>query len=362
MGAGVCGAIGIELSPSVNREEIVKFLPTFRALKIEEADVHKLHQAFVKVDADASLSISLAEFFDFFGLTYSQFGKRCFAIFDEDDSGELDFREFVVSLWNYCTFDAIALTSFAFDLYDLDGSGSIDGSELRRILQEVYGSDGAQTNVYAQNVYKKIKRYVGSDTGDEGQISKPDFVTFSKKHPALLFPAFLMQQTLQKCILGASFWKRLAKKRAKAFGREGIDINWLRKLVTHNGFIRLAEEAGKDIEKEDRAVRNRKNVKKRQLSSSQPASGGRFVSPVTARRKSKAMKARSKSVCKSMQQHIKPSHALRNNKSTTIQVKIRRRKTVSPPSGPPSLAIPPSPTYIGSSRRRSIKTLHSFSG
>ena len=36
-----------------------------------------------------------------------------------------DFREFVVALWSYCTYDKNALTMFAFDLYDLDASGLI---------------------------------------------------------------------------------------------------------------------------------------------------------------------------------------------------------------------------------------------
>ena len=51
---------------------------------------------------------------------------RAFSLFDEDKSGELDFREFVISLWNYCTFDKNDLVKFAFDLYDMDQSGIID--------------------------------------------------------------------------------------------------------------------------------------------------------------------------------------------------------------------------------------------
>ena len=50
----------------------------------------------------------------------SKFTKRVFSIMDEDGSGEIDFREFVIALWNYCTLGKAALILFAFDLYDND--------------------------------------------------------------------------------------------------------------------------------------------------------------------------------------------------------------------------------------------------
>lgn len=62
-------------------------------------------------------------------------------IFDEDGSGSIDFREFVMSLWNYCTLSKAALIMFAFDLYDNDNSGEIDIGEVELLLKEVrYGA------------------------------------------------------------------------------------------------------------------------------------------------------------------------------------------------------------------------------
>jgi hypothetical protein len=45
---------------------------------------------------------------------------------DEDQSGEIDFREFVVCIWNYCSFDLKSLVNFAFTLFDTDASGSLE--------------------------------------------------------------------------------------------------------------------------------------------------------------------------------------------------------------------------------------------
>jgi hypothetical protein len=52
-------------------------------------------------------SISLDEFFSFFkGMKASPFGRRMFTIFDVDKSGEIDFKEFVMSVGCRCALPA----------------------------------------------------------------------------------------------------------------------------------------------------------------------------------------------------------------------------------------------------------------
>ena len=53
---------------------------------------------------------------EYLHLERTKFTKRIFRIFDEDGSGQIDFREFVIALWNYCTLGKPALIMFAFDL------------------------------------------------------------------------------------------------------------------------------------------------------------------------------------------------------------------------------------------------------
>lgn len=43
----------------------------------------------------------------------TKFSERVFAILDQDMSGFLDLREFVVGLWNYCTYDTALVTKVA---------------------------------------------------------------------------------------------------------------------------------------------------------------------------------------------------------------------------------------------------------
>ena len=54
------------------------------------------------------------------------FAKKLFNLIDQNESGEIDFNEFLVGLWNVCTFDDESLLRFAFNLIDKDGSGYVD--------------------------------------------------------------------------------------------------------------------------------------------------------------------------------------------------------------------------------------------
>lgn len=197
---------------------------TFEALRIRTDDVARLHEQFEDIDQDGSSRISLEEFFAWSGLRKSVFGKRVFSLFDDDGSGELDFREFVVSLWNYLTADKLSLISFAFDVYDADRSGTIDTTEFGSMLKEVYG-EKMKTNSHAIKIQEKIKNFSGISPG---QVSKHEFVSFCRTHPALLFPTFQIQKSLQQSVCGEHFWDRLGRARVNDFGEKNVDIEWLR--------------------------------------------------------------------------------------------------------------------------------------
>ena len=98
---------------------------TFESLGLKEDDVARLHEQFVIIDKDGSGAIELWELLDYLDLQRNRFAKRVFAIFDADGSNQIDFKEFVVALWQYCTLGRPQLVMFAFDLYDRDSSGAV---------------------------------------------------------------------------------------------------------------------------------------------------------------------------------------------------------------------------------------------
>ena len=69
--------------------------------------------------------MDLHEFWAYLDVDRTTFSERAFSLFDEDGSGEIDFEEYLLSVYNYATHNKNSLITFAFDLYDLDGSGEI---------------------------------------------------------------------------------------------------------------------------------------------------------------------------------------------------------------------------------------------
>lgn len=82
---------------------------TFIALQISKAEVYKLYKKFQKVDLDGGGTIDVVELLTVIDVERTPFTERVFSIFDEDKSGKIDFYEFVLSLWNYCTLSRVTL-------------------------------------------------------------------------------------------------------------------------------------------------------------------------------------------------------------------------------------------------------------
>jgi serine/threonine-protein phosphatase 2B regulatory subunit len=88
----------------------------FGALLLGPNELSQLFAVYCKIDIDRSGDITTWELLEHLHLERSRFTKRIFRIFDEDGSGQIDFREFVIACWNYCTLGKPALIMFAFDL------------------------------------------------------------------------------------------------------------------------------------------------------------------------------------------------------------------------------------------------------
>jgi hypothetical protein len=83
--------------------EILPFRPTFDALHLSEPEVGKFYLLFLDIDTDGSNSVDISEVFLRLRIEHTYFNKRVFGLLDIDGSGSLNFEEFVVGIWNYCT-------------------------------------------------------------------------------------------------------------------------------------------------------------------------------------------------------------------------------------------------------------------
>ena len=95
------------------RPEVAAKRELYEALNFSVLDIGAYTPYIVRSITMGSNSIELAELLAFLDLDRTRFTKRIFTMFDEDSSGLLDFNEFVLSLWNYCTLSKASLELFA---------------------------------------------------------------------------------------------------------------------------------------------------------------------------------------------------------------------------------------------------------
>jgi Ca2+-binding EF-hand superfamily protein len=119
----------------------------FAVLQLTPYDVTKLQKIFrniedkydrvsnVIIEKEAG-TVRIDSFLDFIDLKTenTKFAQRIMSMFDIRRNGDMNFRDFVVSVWNYCTTGHNTLDLFAFDLYDSKENGYLDKEDIRILL------------------------------------------------------------------------------------------------------------------------------------------------------------------------------------------------------------------------------------
>lgn len=96
-----CGSSALD--KYLAKPEMKDAMRQFKAMQFNKGEVRKLYKIYRAVEVDGSGTIALGELLAHIQLTCTPFTEKIFSIFDDDGSGEIDFKEFVMSLWNYCT-------------------------------------------------------------------------------------------------------------------------------------------------------------------------------------------------------------------------------------------------------------------
>ncbi|OQR84900.1 hypothetical protein ACHHYP_12604 [Achlya hypogyna] len=185
---GACLSVVDMAGPHYSTTEGMQAL--YRSFGFTPHDTNQLYDIFVRADAD---------------LDNTEYTKKTFKIMDVDDSGEVDFEEFVLAMWKFCLFNKEALIRFSFGLYDEDGSGEIDTMEAQRFIKDVWG-DEWHHNQHAETINEKLSLLARMH---DGCITMDQFVKFMHSHPILLFPAFQIQREMVSRVLGESYWGRI---------------------------------------------------------------------------------------------------------------------------------------------------------
>jgi serine/threonine-protein phosphatase 2B regulatory subunit len=181
-------------------------------LDIPERDLRKMYQYWLQVDRDRNGSVDLLELLMWFDLERTEFMVNTFRLLDADGSGELDFVEFCATFYLYCTFAWAGLVKYAFDITDADRSGFIDRDEIESLCRSVYGTTTKRKGEARRRQDNELLDLEGTlkqfDSDGDGRISFGEFLEQNRKHKLLLFPAFELQRTMRKTIMGERYWRR----------------------------------------------------------------------------------------------------------------------------------------------------------
>ena len=197
---------------------------------------HQMYACFEKLDKDSGGSVSFTEFAEFFRLDKNPFTERCFLLLDRAATGEINFPQFVLCAWNYCSHDRMGLTRFAYTLYDIGGEGNIPIEHLFSLVEDMYdvhgktsASDGCGLNLIKNTPEyqaQRVKLLIKNAAGEDAMMQLSEFVQFVRKTPTLLSVAFTIQSKLQAEICGTKFWSKVGtyRKQHAMIGNIKVDM------------------------------------------------------------------------------------------------------------------------------------------
>eukprot|EP00985_Skeletonema_marinoi_P010037 scaffold4729_cov95-Skeletonema_marinoi.AAC.2 len=188
---------------------------TFAALGWKRRTIEKFWKIFCKINRSSG-AIQLEHFLDFFDLDWTNWTERCFTYFDTTGGGDIDFLEFMVSVWNVCTFKIDSLSNFTFDMYDLDCDGELSIPEIENMVKELFGDTGGKLCLREATEY-------AAERG--GALNLNAFISFTATHQTLLFPMFQLQRRLQKKVFGIQFWEEIERSSKDTFDHTGKNRN-----------------------------------------------------------------------------------------------------------------------------------------
>uniref|UniRef100_A0A0X3P222 Neuronal calcium sensor 2 n=1 Tax=Schistocephalus solidus TaxID=70667 RepID=A0A0X3P222_SCHSO len=106
-----------------------------------------------------------------------EFCTHVFRTFDKDNSGKIDFKEFLL---------AINITSggrpkekleWAYQMYDIDGNGTIERNEMVEIIRAIYsmlGADGSSAELSPEARTEEI--FAKMDENKDGVLTRDEFM------------------------------------------------------------------------------------------------------------------------------------------------------------------------------------------
>lgn len=176
-----------------------KTIEAAQTLDLSQRHLRLLRESFDRIDLDGSGNIDASEFLESLGEQRSPFTDKLFAVIDVDGSGTIEFDEYVRVLTTYCMFSKDEILRFCFECFDVDGSGTIDEKEFVELCKTVNNANPT----FPRNFKTALQEF---DVNEDGLIDYSEFLEIERRYPLVLFPAFRLQDIMQKLSMGEFVW------------------------------------------------------------------------------------------------------------------------------------------------------------
>jgi len=178
----------------------------FKRMGIDGKDVRVLQHVFDEMDLDGNKRIDSLEFFQFFGCAQiTPLSLKFFEMFDKDGSGDLDFREWVICVWNFCVTNENELLSFCFDMYDTRRRGKMEPHELAKLFLDAAGGSKRMPR-RVKVVWERVK-------AARKPMEKENFKQFARVNRSIFWPLFVLAKEMRRKIQNEHYWISIKKKR-----------------------------------------------------------------------------------------------------------------------------------------------------
>mmetsp|Transcript_37045 Transcript_37045/g.68896 ORF Transcript_37045/g.68896 Transcript_37045/m.68896 type:complete len:236 (+) Transcript_37045:476-1183(+) len=168
---------------------------------------------------------------------------------DYGDSGEINFEEYVFSMWDFLTND---LHHFVFQVFDKDDSQFLTHQEMEQIMLCSYGvqfdeNHNAKADQATHKLLKKtaINAVNIADRNNDKKITFEEYEFFTRKNGLVEHPGHDMQEKLCKANGGGRMWAALRKQRV-----ENHQTNSLHKVLHHHAWVGRDKSTKKKKKKE----------------------------------------------------------------------------------------------------------------
>jgi len=180
-------------------------------LALTKSDLQRLVDLFAAIDRDESAEISLEELFAFVEIEEKEFTFKLFKFLDEDNSGSLDFSEFVNVLATFCMFGTKEMATMIFTFASRDEEGRVTLQSVERLLGLANDCDPTE-----KPIVRNAMKYLESLALKDGSVVLEGFLEMNRRYPAALYPGIAIRDSMRKKFLGEHWWERKLSSYQKA--------------------------------------------------------------------------------------------------------------------------------------------------